>query len=101
MKLWVRLIAGGRLALLTAITSVATAADTPPPTRFSQSLASADRTATGLDRLSSDEIAVIDALIRRDLATQSAPGAPTPRLCPVGFRTVSPVTNAATPAWPY
>lgn len=72
MKLGVRLIACGLLALLTALTLVA-AADTPAPTRFSQSLTSADRTATGLDRLSSDEIAVIDALIRRDLATQSAP----------------------------
>ena len=47
MKLWVRLIACGRLALLTALTLVATAADTPAPTRFSQSLTSADRTATG------------------------------------------------------
>ena len=73
MKLWVRLIACGWLALLTALTLVATAADTPAPTRFSQSLTSADRTATGLDRLSSDEIVVLDALIRRDLATQSAP----------------------------
>ena len=72
MKLGVRLIACGLLALLTALTLVA-AADTPAPTRFSQSLTSADRTSTGLNRLSSDEIAVIDALIRRDLATQSAP----------------------------
>ena len=72
MKLGVRLIACGLLALLTALTLVA-AADTPAPTRFSQSLTSADRTSTGLNRLSSDEIAVLDALIRRDLATQSAP----------------------------
>ncbi len=70
LKLRVTLLLVG---LLVHAPRVASAADSPPPTRFSQSLASVDRIATGLDRLSSDEIAVIDALVRRDLATQSAP----------------------------
>lgn len=41
--------------------------------RFSQTLAVAERTEAGLNRLSSDQIAVIDALVRRDLAAQAHP----------------------------
>ena len=67
---WAKLLLAG---LLVQVPATASAADSPPPTRFSQSLATAERHAAGLDRLSSDEIAVIDALVRRDLATQSAP----------------------------
>jgi hypothetical protein len=70
LKPWAILLWG---ALCAGWLPVAHAADTPAPTRFSQALATADRTAAGLDRLSSDQIAVIDALIRRDLAAQSAP----------------------------
>lgn len=43
------------------------------PLRLSQSITTAERTATGLSRLSSDQIAVLDALYRRDLVAQSAP----------------------------
>ncbi len=43
--------------------------------RFSQSLNAEDRSAAGITRLSSDEVAVIDALVRRDTATR---GSPTP-----------------------
>lgn len=41
--------------------------------RFSQTLAASEIAETGLGKLSSDQIAVIDALVRRDLATQAAP----------------------------
>lgn len=36
--------------------------------RFSRTLAPAELSATGLDRLSSDQLAILDALIRRDIA---------------------------------
>lgn len=39
--------------------------------RFSQSLNAADKTASGLDRLTSDEVAVIDALVRRDATARN------------------------------
>lgn len=39
--------------------------------RFSQTLSAEDRTAAGLPRLSSDEVAVIDALVRRDTGTRA------------------------------
>jgi len=43
--------------------------------RFSQTLSDVERTEAGLNRLSSDQVAVIDALVRRDLAAQArAPG---------------------------
>jgi hypothetical protein len=54
--------------VLTAVTS-ALAADT----RFSQTLAISERAETGFNRLSSDQVAVLDALVRRDLAAQAAP----------------------------
>lgn len=41
--------------------------------RFSQSLSTGDRAIAGLDRLSSDQVAVLDALVRRDLTTQATP----------------------------
>src|SRR5947208_39301 len=41
-------------------------------TRFSQSLAISERAEIGFNRLSSDQVASLDALIRRDLANQSA-----------------------------
>ena len=70
MKPWARLIACGWLALAPALARAAAPTSDP---RFSQSLATADRTAAGLGRLSSDQVAVLDALIRRDLTAQSAP----------------------------
>lgn len=51
------------------------------PLRISQSVTPEERAAIGLDRLSSDQIAVLDALYRRDLVAQSVPrkaDAPTP-----------------------
>ena len=65
-KPWAMLLIGGWLML--APLSV-TAADV----RFSQTLLTAERTATGFERLSSDQVAVIDALVRRDLLAQSVP----------------------------
>jgi len=41
--------------------------------RFSQTLPAAELKAAGIDRLSSDQVAALDALIRRDLADQAAP----------------------------
>lgn len=40
--------------------------------RFSTGLSAADRTAAGLAKLSSDQVAVIDAFVRRDTGTQSS-----------------------------
>ena len=50
-----------------------TAAEPAPAARFSQSLSNTDRTTAGLNRLSSDHVAVLDALVRRDLSVQAAP----------------------------
>lgn len=53
------------------------------PLRISSSLSPAERTATGINRLTSDQVAVLDALYRRDLVAQSAPRrADTPPLSP-------------------
>jgi hypothetical protein len=43
----------------------------PADPRFSQTLNAEDRAAAGLTRLSSDEVAVIDALVRRDTAARA------------------------------
>ncbi len=43
------------------------------PLRLSQMLSTEERTATGIARLTSDQVAVLDALYRRDLVAQSAP----------------------------
>lgn len=64
------LVCAGSAALVLAAHS---AHATEAPLRLSQSLAPAERAAAGLDRLSSDQIAVLDALYRRDLVTQAAP----------------------------
>jgi hypothetical protein len=73
MKFWTTLLAAGCVALTGA---TGRAADT----RFSQALTASESTEAGLKRLSSDQIAVIDALVRRDLARQIAasPDTPTP-----------------------
>ena len=44
-----------------------------PDTRFSQTLAISERAEIGFNRLSSDQVAVLDALVRRDLATLTSP----------------------------
>lgn len=38
--------------------------------RFSQSLGPAERVATGIDRLNSDQLAILDALVRREVASR-------------------------------
>lgn len=73
MKPWALLLATGLPVILTAAGFAAEVA------RFSQALATAERTAVGLPSLSSDHVAVLDALVRRDAAAQAAPrrdGAP-------------------------
>jgi hypothetical protein len=61
MKSWILLL----VALLLAVASTATvrAGDL---TRFSQVLTAEQRAATGLDQLTSDQLAVLDALVRHD-----------------------------------
>ena len=57
------------LALALAAVTNALAADA----RFSQALAIAERAEIGFNRLSSDQVAALDALVRRDLANQTSP----------------------------
>ena len=66
MKLWATLLAAG---LMAAVPATGRAADA----RFSQILTAGEFTDAGLKRLSSDQVAVLDALVRRDLANQTAP----------------------------
>ena len=61
MKPWTTLFAA---ALFAVIPATGHAADT----RFTQSLTASECTEVGLNKLSSDQVAVIDALVRRDLA---------------------------------
>ncbi len=58
------------LALALALAAVTNlfAADT----RFSQALAISERAEIGFNRLSSDQVAALDALVRRDLASQTS-----------------------------
>lgn len=44
--------------------------------RFSHTLSAEEKTATGVARLNSDQVAVLDALVRRDTATRGATPAP-------------------------
>jgi hypothetical protein len=68
MKFRVALFASALLAVMAVAGEAASG-------RFSQTLSDAERTEAGLNRLSSDQVAVIDALIRRDLVAQvRAPG---------------------------
>lgn len=57
-------------ALAVALAAVPRAA-ADADTRFSQSLAIAERAETGFNRLSTDQVAILDALVRRDLSTQA------------------------------
>lgn len=56
------------LALALSVASNAGAADT----RFSQMLAISERAEIGFNRLSSDQVAALDALVRRDFATRTS-----------------------------
>ncbi len=61
------------LLLAFAIALVAVAgAHAADLTRFSQALAISERAEIGFNRLSSDQVAVLDALVRRDLAAKSS-----------------------------
>jgi hypothetical protein len=64
-RLLLRCLALGLLALATARIHA-------NDVRFSQTLQAEDRSAAGLGRLSSDEVAVIDALVRRDTASRGS-----------------------------
>lgn len=64
--------------LLAAVACLAVAARAAEDLRFSVTLNAPDRTASGLAKLTSDQVAVIDALVRRDtVARASATAAPT------------------------
>jgi hypothetical protein len=56
------------LALLAAFAALVTAVRAADEVRFTKSLGTAEFTDLGLTRLSSDQIASLDALVRRDLA---------------------------------
>jgi hypothetical protein len=56
------------LALFSGLESRANSADV----RFSQSLSAEEKAASGLSRLNSDQVAVIDALVRRDIPGRAA-----------------------------
>lgn len=62
------------IAVALALVSGATAAEDDP--RFSLTLTTADRAATGVARFTSDQLAVLDALVRRDTATRASTPAP-------------------------
>lgn len=72
-----------RLALLLLSVIPLAASDT----RFSQALAAEDRTACGLTRLTSDQVAVIDALVRRDTLRMGSASTP-----PAGASAPTPTT---------
>jgi hypothetical protein len=55
---------------LLALSLLAPAVGFAQDTRFSATLRAEDRTAAGLGRLDSDQIAILDALVRRDTATR-------------------------------
>jgi 2-oxo-4-hydroxy-4-carboxy--5-ureidoimidazoline (OHCU) decarboxylase len=75
MKRWMLLLAVALLAA--ALTATVRATDL---TRFSQVLTAEQRAATGLDQLTSDQLAVLDALVRHDdaYAVPSTPAHPRP-----------------------
>ena len=64
-KFW-SLLCAASLAAAGAI-----AAEGPALQRFSQSVSETERTPTGLHRLDSDQIAVLDVMVRRDTAARS------------------------------
>ena len=62
-------------ALAVMLAGLAWVQAAPMDTRFSHTLNADERSAAGLTRLSSDEVAVIDALVRRDVTARSATSA--------------------------
>lgn len=73
MKLRALLLACLFPAVQPAGAASAPSAEPAATARFSQSLATTERTAAGLERLSSDQVAILDALVRRDLTAQATP----------------------------
>jgi len=71
MKCWKSIICG----CLVAATTITALADN---IRFSQQLTPSDRMEIGLQRLSPDELAILDALVRRDEKWYAKPGTPPP-----------------------
>ncbi|MCX6955101.1 MAG: hypothetical protein NTV51_23360 [Verrucomicrobia bacterium] len=71
MKLRANLLACAGLAVLPLFSPAVRAVDTP--LRLSSALSPTERTSTGLNRLTSDQVAILDALYRRDLVAQAAP----------------------------
>lgn len=65
-----------RFVLLVALLLAGFARAAANDTRFSNTLGSEEKTAAGLARLTSDQVAVLDALVRRDTATRAATPAP-------------------------
>ena len=63
LKVWLLLIWAGWVGLALAVAANDSG-------RFSQSISTADRPALGIERLSSDQLAVLDALVRRDAASR-------------------------------
>jgi hypothetical protein len=61
------------LLLVLAFVLAAATGVAAPDTRFSQTLAISERAEIGFNRLTSDQVAALDALVRRDLAAQSSP----------------------------
>ncbi len=59
------------LGILFATATAGIAAESAANGRFSRAVEPAERTAAGLDQLNSDQIAVLDALVRRDMAAQT------------------------------
>lgn len=69
------------IALFLLCAGAALATDTngsPPPARFSHTLSTSERAQLKLERLTSDQLAVLDALVRRDVAARSSRAADAP-----------------------
>lgn len=63
------------LLLLACVLAMRAAGAAEVGGRFSQALTASERTEIGLDRFSSDQVAVLDALVRRDVAGRLNPKA--------------------------
>ena len=61
------------LLLVAALLAIAPLAARAAENRFSQVLSTNESVECGVNRLSTDQAAVLDALVRRDLSTQAAP----------------------------
>lgn len=69
--LWIARLLLAATALAARLPAAPADATAPTEVRFSQTVGTPERPSLGLDRLSADQIAVLDALIRRDTAVRS------------------------------